>query len=503
MSKFTSKRKNLYFELLQSWCDSLVDLQIEEIKSSGIYGGIMCPVCSRIHGRSADAVYPLMYLAEETGEDKYLTTAKKLQSWSEHMSCPDGSWVNDTDRLWKGITVFGTIALGEALRHHGNILDDKTYNKWKDRVARAAEYLYKNIEMDTGNINYPVTCSAAMAISGKLLAENRFLNRAEELAHNSLDYFTDNNILFGEGKPQTGISAKNCRPVDLGYNVEESLPGLTIYGLIMNDKEVLNQVKKSLASHLEFMLPDGAWDNSWGNRNYKWTYWGSRTSDGCQIAYELMAEENPVFAEAAWRNLKLFERCTNKGKLHGGLHHHQRGELPCIHHTFCHAKTLAGVLDYKTFNKNKEDKDKIVLPREKEYGIKEFEEINTRLVSRGKWRATVTDYDWEYVAGGHASGGALSLLYHQEIGPVLSASMIEYQMVEPHNMQRQRDEIDMSLTPHLEYEEDGIVYRSDNDYGAEVESREKNGYISIYVEGKLVDKKQATSSSGTIEFDME
>jgi hypothetical protein len=29
-------------------------------------------------------------------------------------------------------------------------------------------------------------------------------------------------------------------------------------------------------THLEFMLHDGAWDNSWGTRNFKWTYWGNR-----------------------------------------------------------------------------------------------------------------------------------------------------------------------------------------------------------------------------------
>ena len=26
---------------------------------------------------------------------------------------------------------------------------------------------------------------------------------------------------------------------------------------------------------------DGGWDNSFGTRNNKWTYWGNRTSDGC------------------------------------------------------------------------------------------------------------------------------------------------------------------------------------------------------------------------------
>ena len=72
--------------------------------------------------------------------------------------------------------------------------------------------------------------------------------------------------------------------VDLGYNVEESLQSLVLYGLLEQDEEVLATVTKALTTHAEFMLPDGAWDNSWGTRSYKWTYWGSRTSDGCQAA---------------------------------------------------------------------------------------------------------------------------------------------------------------------------------------------------------------------------
>ena len=44
-----------------------------------------------------------------------------------------------------------------------------------------------------------------------------------------------------------------------------------------------------METHLEFMLPDGAWDNSWGTRSFKWTYWGGRTSDGFMGGYYLMA----------------------------------------------------------------------------------------------------------------------------------------------------------------------------------------------------------------------
>lgn len=74
---------SLMKELLYTWCDSLLSLQINEIKSEGIYGGFMCPSCSRIHGRSADAVYPFMYMADVTGEERYMDVAIKLQSWAD------------------------------------------------------------------------------------------------------------------------------------------------------------------------------------------------------------------------------------------------------------------------------------------------------------------------------------------------------------------------------------------------------------------------------------
>ena len=101
--------KEEYTELLKSWCDSMLEHQITEIKGDGIYGGIMCPSCSRIHGRSADAMYPFMYMAHRYKEQKYLDAAMRLFDWSEHVSRPDGSFINDTSAIWKGITVFSTI----------------------------------------------------------------------------------------------------------------------------------------------------------------------------------------------------------------------------------------------------------------------------------------------------------------------------------------------------------------------------------------------------------
>ena len=152
----------------------------------------------------------------------------------------------------------------------------------------------------------------------------------------------------------------------------------------------------------------------------------------------MLAEHDARFREAARRNLALMAACTHNNLLYGGPDYFAHGDLPCIHHSFTHAKALATVLDRGAFAAPSATRP--ALPRDAAYGVKSFPEIATQLVSIGDWRATVTDYDWEYVetvqsgggsatGGGHASGGALSMLYHQQLGPILTASMTQYAMV--------------------------------------------------------------------------
>ncbi len=488
---------SLYFELLKEWCDALLGLQINEIKAPALYGGILCPACARVHGRCADAVYPLMHMAHATGERRYTDAAVRLQAWSDNMSCPDGSWVNESDSAWKAITVFGTLSLGEALRHHGALLEKEIYGRWLSRMEKGADYVFMNFTINTGNINYPITAAAALTVAGRLLDRPSFLEKGREFAHASLRYFTENMLLFGEGDPRDGSSPKGCRAVDLGYNVEESLPALVLYGRLSGDEEVLQSAEASMKAHLEFMLPDGAWDNSWGSRDFKWTYWGSRTSDGCQAAYALLADRDPVFAEAAVRNALLLKACTHDGILYGGPHDRIKGEWPCIHHTFTHAKALAAALD------SGEDGSRTfpaILPRETARGVREYPEISTWLAASGPWRATITSYDWEYMKKGHPSGGSLSMLWHEALGPVLAASLTEYAMKEPANMQRVKDGVDMSLTPRLELVREGVHYRSICDYKADVSYDCAGEEIRFRSAGRLVDGDQRNPSCGAVNF---
>ncbi len=475
-----------YGALLKVWCDGFLNYQVQGLRGAGANGALLCPACGIVHGRCGDAVYPLLRVARSTGESRYVDAARAVHDWSErHVTRSDGSWVNDPVLSdWKGITVFRVAALAEALLHHGDLLDAPTRRAWRDRLAAACRFLEGFITIDTGNINYPISAAYAFSLSAEALERPDYEARAKDLAHQCLEVFTPNGLLFGEGHPRERVTPKGQRPVDLGYNVEESLPALALYGLRTRDEAVLEKVVASLRAHMEFMLPDGGWDNSWGTRNYKWTWWGSRTSDGCHPAYRLLADRDPRFAEVSARNLALMADCTHDGLLYGGPHYREAGYGPCIHHTFSHAKALATVVDLA----KPAPAPNRILPRDTPYGLKAFPEVGTHLAAVGPWRATFTDYDFDYVApagGGHASGGAISLLHHARLGPVLAASMTRYKIVETSNQQSPQDPSHQPLTARIE-----LVGREDvsslNDLSAELVVKGSPQAVQATARGRLL-----------------
>ncbi len=496
---------NPYADLLHAWCDGLLAHQVS-LNDPATLGGFLCPSCVLIHGRCGEAIYPLLRVAHTTGDDRYLRAALEVHEWSERqVSQADGSWINEvTLSSWKGITVFHTIALAEALHHHGSLLDAATRNRWTDRLAAAAKFLDGYITIDTGNINYPVASSLAFTLCGQVLGEHRYFDRGRQMAHAVLEFFSPSGILFGEGHPQRQLSPKGCRPVDLGYNVEESLPSLGMYAVLADDTLVLNQVVAAMRTALEFILPDGSWDNSWGTRNYKWSWWGSRTTDGCHPGFIMLAPYEPRFKEAARRNLELMTACTHDGLLYGGPDYFVHGDFPCIHHTFTHAKALATVLDRCG---DPLPAARLTLPRDEPYGLRSFPVIDTHLAAVGDWRATVTAYDCTYentVAanrmGSHVSGGSLAMLFHRHIGPVLTASMTRYEMIEINNQQAYRNAPHMPLTPRIQVEHAGQTYVSDTDYAANLTVQHTEGEAILEAHGRLLTASRESLPGGDVRY---
>ena len=480
--------QTVYFSLLQKWCDALIACQAHDL-GPAFDGAFLCPACKFPHGRCQDAVYPLLYVARRTGENRYIEAAKAVFDWHDrNMTCDDGGVYNDAMSDWRYITVFAAVAVCEALERHGDLLDLPTREKWRAKLTRMADWLYRNLdEHSKTNINYVATNACAMALTGRFLNRPEYVAKARRLAAFALDYFTENGLLFGEGKPRDSFTPRRCRPIDIGYNVEESIPALIKYAVSVGDENALSFLTEVLRKQLDFLLPDGGWDNSFGSRNNKWTYYGSRTSDGCQAGYALLADRDPRFAEAALRNARLMERCSQNGLLNGGVRYPENGEPACVHHTFTHANALACALEAgieKYTQPAALPADHAAKP------ISYYPEIDTYKLAVGDLRATITGYDYDLSAG-HASGGTLTLLWHKAVGPVIVSSVVDYRLVEPVNQQQTlRLSRHRTLTPRVELIRDGRRYSQCYDTRASIEVSGDSGEIRVVVGAALVTLEQ-------------
>lgn len=440
-------------------CDGLISVQ-DKSADKAFRGGIYCRACKNIHGRCPDAVFGFVVAAKITGDSKYLEAAKAVFDYGDNLMCVDGGLYNDAQTTWRYTTTFHEIAVIEALHAGKDLLDAQTKEKFETRARRMAEWLYENLnETSPANINYATTNGLALALAGKYFSAQKWLDRAKRLAYYAVEHLTENNLLYGETKPHNRKSDKGCVAVDIGYNVEESVPALVKYAHAVGDKALFDRLEKVVAAHLAFMLPDGGWDNTFGNRNNKWTYWGSRTSDGCAPMFLLYADRNPSFAEAAKRNTQMLKKCTVDGFLYGGVQYRLHGQHACTHHAFEHINSLAFAIE------NVDEKylspKSASIPSDKRDVFAYYSEVRTYKLAKGDYLATVTDYDFDLSFSGHASGVTLTSLYHREKGSLIAASVTDYVLVEPTNMQQVLDrDRHRSLVPRFEFIKDGVRYSS-------------------------------------------
>lgn len=487
-------------ELLHQWCESLLKLQIKGTGNPRLDGGILCPACGMIHGRCMDAVYPFMRMAREAADKnnreeskRWIQASRDLFNWADHaVQQENGVYWNDIGSAWTGTTVFLASALADALWFHGDLLEKEEQEEWKTRLFQMAEYIASYEGIIHNNINYPLSDALALYESGMVLGEKKFQEKAAELAKIALGQASENGLLVGEGVPWTKRSKRGCSPVDIGYNVEETIPCLLLYGRLSGDEKVEKLAQRYMRAHLDFMLEDGAWDNSFGTRNFKWSYWGSRTCDGSALGCLLLDDQdsndqNFQGMEAAWRNLCLLKQCTVDGLLHGGPHYAEAGQPPCSHHTFCHAKVLTEILDRKEMWNPETPENVSAMPGlPVQQGIREYPELSVCRLFTPSVTATVTAYDWEYMQGGHVSGGTLSMVHHKLLGTLLCAGMAEYIQKEPANMQTPWKARHECLAPRIEIVRNGEIYSSIYETEAQVTVCEtgENQY-QVKVKGRL------------------
>ena len=160
--------------LLLQWTDALLSLQIREGEETG---NVSCPACGIVHGRIIDTVWPLTWLWQRTSDPRYLDAARAAVSWGEkHMQQSDGSYKNDYNSSWRGITEFSQISLGKTLLRFKDVLPGDLYEEWCDLFLRQTEYIYRWAQGPRGNlnVNYQAARPLCMELAWRITGEERF-----------------------------------------------------------------------------------------------------------------------------------------------------------------------------------------------------------------------------------------------------------------------------------------------------------------------------------------
>lgn len=431
-----------YKSTLFEYADSLVKKQIYHNHLS-IDGGFLCPACKGVHGRSIDAIYAFAVCYKLTKNSKYLNAINGLLDYANNLICDDGGIYNDMQTSWRYTTVFQEICLCETYLSCKKVLPTNIARRIFSRIKLHAEWLYQHLdEKAPANINYPTSNSLALYLAGIILNSPKYLKQSKRLLDYSLKHISANNLFYGEGQPHNLKTDKGCVAIDIGYNLEESLLALGKYAFYSKDINIYKKVLKLAKGHLPFILPDGAIDNSLGCRNYKWTYYGSRTCEGLIPLFYIVGKDDKRFIEAADRNLELMLSCSNDGLLYGGPDYFKHKENPCLHQTFEHINSIAFVVDH--FLDSKISIKKQILPSEEIFDSY-IKEMDAYRLANHNYILSISNYDINISYSGHLTGGTITLLYDKKNKrPMIVGSVGDYQLTEPTNMQ-----VSLDVDSHL------------------------------------------------------
>jgi len=475
-----------YLKTLYELCEALLRLQVTD-RSSPDFGAISDPACGVFHTRAGEAVYPFAVAWKHSGRREFLEAAIASGNWLVSQQQPEGFWF-ETPKTWTGTTTDQLLMLACAYPLLEGELGRQERDAWRDSIRRAADYLTKVMGQDFAHINYCATTAASLAAAHRIVQNKRYLEKARALAHLVVAKINGEGFIEGEGDRVRGVQYG----VDLGYNVDMSLWGLALYARLVGDEGAWQAARQALRTHLYFLYPNGAVDNSWGTRSYKWTIYGSKTADGCQVLFSLFAGEDPVYRTAGLRNLACLRACIRDGLVgYGPWYWEIYGGPPCIYPTFARAKNLALALEFGDVSEGPLPP----LPSDKSGWFRWFHSVDTILVRTKGLMATVTAYGhkvpMEDKHSNHPTGGSISALWADGYGWLQLSSGSRYEPWESIHMPEISEPL-RPLTPRIEFHDGDGWYTNLHEFNGRiwVERGEGDCVAVVSTYGELKDANQ-------------
>jgi len=424
--------KQLYLSMLGKLVDRLVSTQITTAGDKN-FGALVSPSTNPAlhptYSRAAEAVYPMAVMYKHTNDEKYATAAIALGNWLLPLQQTTGAWGEEWPNYdgWTGTTADQLISLAGAYAILKPKMSATDSANWLTSIGKAADLVESTFPVS--NINYSPTGAVALVLAHQVATapKQTWLDKATSLMDTTVASTTADNFITGEGNG-----------VDLGYNIAQSIGYIALYGLLVDPKYLTNAVT-FLKAHEYFVYPNGAIDNSWGTRSFKWTLEsGTKTAPGVYLSFGLLADKDPTFLRAQQlamgylQNYALDDQNWIVYGPHG--YRHTTTNPPNIYSTFARAQAIATVIEYGT-----DATSVAAVPADGKNWFKYFPTVETSVLRTDKVMATLTSYtnDGVYPRDSVVRGGSASFVWFEgygDTGFLQVSSQTNYQRIEAMHM---------------------------------------------------------------------
>jgi hypothetical protein len=401
------------------------------------------PTPNPIHSRAAEAIYPFAVAFKYGNDTKYADAAVRLGNWLIGIQNAGGWWIEEWPATtgWDGTSADQLISLAGAYAILKPRLSAPDGPKWIAAITKCADWIVTNFPKS--NINYSPTGAVALVFASKAVPSPNasWLTKAASLMDSTLQSVNQDGLLTGEGMG-----------VDLGYNIAQSIGMIAMYGKLLPSPMHVDSAAALLKTHERFMYPNGAIDNSWGTRNFKWMFEsGTKTAPGIIFSFALVADKDPSFQRGAQLALAYLRSARDdKGWIAYGPHAagHSSSNPPDNYSTFARAQSLATAIEYGPAPGPVGQ-----IPADTKNWLQFFPSVETGVFRTDKIMATITSYGaiGTYPRESMARGGSVSALWFEGYGPtgfLQVSSQTVYSRIEPLHMPIEATLL--PLTPRVE-----------------------------------------------------
>jgi hypothetical protein len=209
--------------------------------------------------------------------------------------------------------------------------------------------------------------------------------------------------------------------------------------MLTSNKSYVDKATTLLLTHFRFMYPNGAIDNSWGTRSYKWMLEsGSKTAPGIPFTFALQADKDPRFNRAAQLSLSFLGGhsidANNRIPYGPAASKHAGSNPPCLYSSFARAQSLALAVEY-----GPDVTAASPIPAETKNWMTYYSSVKTGLIRTDKIMATVSAYGeiGQYPRTSVTRGGSPSNIWFEgygELGFLQTSSQTLYTREEAMHM---------------------------------------------------------------------